>query len=187
MEITKEMIQNWMEKGHGTLPKDTVTMDVYSTLNQEQRQFVNIYLKVDAYIIYFEPVRSGVSGIDDSSARKLLKTLIADFSVENVKRVLSSIAYNSATAYKDHNDIEFCEDIIRIFISTDDIARVNDKSEIYNLFADVIGIATGLNRSSIDHAIIDVCTDFLADDDFPKEWEYLKYIKTKNWRIKWKI
>lgn len=169
MAITKDMIQDWMEKGHGSLPNEVVTMDVYSKLNQEERQFVNIYLKVDAYIIYFEPVRSGVAGIDDSSARKLLKTLIADFSVENVKRVLSSIAYGTSTAYTEHNTIEFCEDIIRIFISTDDIARVNDKSEIYNLFADVMVIATGLNRNSIDHSIIEVCTDFLADDDFPKE------------------
>ena len=185
MEITKEMIQGWIERGNGNIKSEVVAMDVYSTLNSEEREFVNIYLKVDAYIIYFEPIRSGVSGIDDSSARKLLKTLIADFSRENVKRVLSSIAYNSATAYTEHDSISFCEDIIRIFISTDDIARVNDRSEIYNLFVDVMEIATDLPRNTIAHSIIEVCTDFLADDDYPKEdWEYLKYIKTKNWRIK---
>ena len=168
--INKDMIQNWLNNGSGGFPDDTlVEMDVYSSLNTEERQFVNMYLTVDTYIIYFEPIRSGVAGIDDSSARKLLKTLIADFNKNNVKRVLSSIAYNSSTAYKEHTPIEFCEDIIRIFISTDDIARVNDKSEIYNLFADVVGIATELPRSTVDHSIIDVCTDFLADDDFPTE------------------
>lgn len=168
MEITKDMIRDWLDNGYGSLPDEVVTMDVYSKLNSEEREFVNIYLKIDAYIIYFEPVRSGVAGIDDSSARKLLKTLIADFSKENVKRVLSSIAYGSATTYKD-DSITFMEDIIRIFISTDDIARVNDKSEIYNLFVDVVEIATEHPRSIIAHSIIDVCTDFLADDDFPKE------------------
>lgn len=167
--ITKEMIQNWMSNEAGNLQNGEVTMDVYSSLNADERQFVNLYLTVDTYIIYFEPIRSGVSGIDDSSARKLLKTLMADFNKTNIKRVLSAVAYGSAKAYTECDSIEFCEDIIRIFISTDDIARVNDTSEIYNLFADVVGIATDLPRSSIDHSIIEVCTDFLADDDFPKE------------------
>lgn len=169
-DITKEMIQGWMESGTGNFPNDTVVdMNVYSSLSNHERQFVNIYLTVDTYILYFEPIRSGISGIDDSSARKLLKTLIADFNKTNVKRVLSSVAYGTSTAYLDHTDVEFCEDIIRIFISTDDIARVNDKSEIYQLFADVTSIATGLPRGVVDHCVIDVCTDFLADDDFPKE------------------
>ena len=169
-DITREMIQNWMDKGNGSLPENKlVDMQLYSSLNQDERQFVNMYLLVDAYIIYFEPIRSGVAGIDDSSARKLLKTLIADFSKVNVKRVLSAIAYNSATAYKEVDDVTFCEDIIRVFISTDDIARVNDKSEIYNLFADVVSLATDMPRNMVDHSIISVCTDFLADDDFPKE------------------
>lgn len=184
MTITKETIKDLMHNNIqiSSIDDKLVDMAVYSALSPSERQFVNIYLWVDTYIIYFEPVRSGIAGIDDSSARKFLKTLLVDFSQSNVKRILSSIAYGKATAYmhmdemfdmpkEGHvsDEVAFCEDIIRIFMSTDDIVMVNDKSEIYNLFADVCKIATGLPRASIDHCIIDVCTDFLADDDFPKE------------------
>ena len=184
MAVTKEMIKDLMQENINinSIEDKVVDMSTYSSLSPSERQFVNIYLLIDTYIMYFEPIRSGIAGIDDSSARKLLKTLLVDFSKSNVKRILSAIAYGKATAYmhmdemfdmpkEGHvsDEVAFCEDIIRIFISTDDIVRVNDKSEIYNLFADVCQIATGLPRASVDHCIIDVCTDFLADDDFPKE------------------
>ena len=170
MALSKDEIQRLCETRNSRLPSDRlVEMDVYSSLSSEERCFVNMYLLVDTYVIYFEPIRSGVAGIDDTSAKRLLKTLLIDFNKENVKRTLSAIAYGSATAYTRTSMADFCDAIIAIFLATDDIAKVNDKSEIYNLFVQVVETATDLPRGQIAHSIIEVCTDFLDGDDYPKE------------------
>ena len=170
MALSKDDIQALCRRENPRLPIDRIVeMDVYSSLTPEERRFVNMYLTVDTYIIYFEPIRSGVAGIDDTSAKRLLKTLLIDFNKENVKRTLSAIAYGSATAYTKTSCADFCDAIIAIFLATDDIAKVNDKSEIYNLFVQVVETATDLPRSQISHSIIEVCTDFLDGDDYPKE------------------
>ena len=86
MALSKDEIQRLCETRNSRLPGDRlVEMDVYSSLNSEERRFVNMYLLVDTYVIYFEPIRSGVAGIDDTSAKRLLKTLLIDFNKENVK------------------------------------------------------------------------------------------------------
>lgn len=170
MALSKDEIQRLCETRNSRLPGDRlVEMDVYSSLSSEERRFVNMYLLVDTYVIYFEPIRSGVAGIDDTSAKRLLKTLLIDFNKDNVKRTLSAIAYGSATAYTRTSMADFCDAIIAIFLATDDIAKVNDKSEIYNLFVQVVETATDLPRGQIAHSIIEVCTDFLDGDDYPKE------------------